>query len=83
VLARVVAEAEAAVLARVVVETTVLTRVVVVEVVVPVTSTSLTDGWPLVLAVAELPVLSNQEVSVVLLGFGQVDQKTPERAPAA
>lgn len=81
-LARVVAEAEAAVLARVVVETTVLARVVVVEAVVPVASTSLTDGWPLVLVVAELPVLSYQEVSMVLLGFDQVDQKTPERAPA-
>jgi hypothetical protein len=50
----------------VVVETTVLATVVVVEAVVPVASTSLTDGWPLVLSVAELPVLSNQEVSVVL-----------------
>jgi hypothetical protein len=82
VLARVVAEAEAAVLARVVVETTVLARVVVVEAAVLVASTSLTDGWPLVLVVAELPVLSYQEVSMVLLGFDQVDQKTPERAPA-
>jgi hypothetical protein len=81
VLAKVVAEA--AVLARVVVEVMDLARVVVVEAAAPVASTSLTDGWPLVLAVAELPVLSNQEVSVVLLGFGQVDQKTPERAPAA
>jgi hypothetical protein len=66
VLATVVAEA--AVLARVVVEVLNLARVVVVEAAVPVASTSLTDGWPLVLAVAELPVLSNQELSVSAIG---------------
>jgi hypothetical protein len=80
-LARVV-EVEATVLAMVV-ETRVLARVVLVEAEVLVASTSVTDGAPLLLAVAELSVLSIQKDPVVMLGFGHVDQKTPELAPAA
>jgi hypothetical protein len=79
-LARVVV-VEATVLA--VVETAVLAIVVLVEAEVLVASTSVTDGAPLLLAVAELSVLSFQKDPVVMLGFGHVDQKTPELAPAA